>query len=292
MESKQKIETLQNEACTPFAIVAGKPVIEVPKDLYIPPQALEVFLETFEGPLDLLLYLIKRQNLDILNIPISEITRQYTDYIAMIDTLSFELAAEYLVMAAILAEIKSRILLPRVDEGDDDEADPRAELVRRLQEYERFKQAADNIDELPRMERDNFQTSVKAPEMQRQNPEPMVSMQELLLAFKGLVVRTQMYKHHSIDREVLSVRERMSNILEVIRIGNFCEFSTLFNLEEGRHGIVVSFLAVLELSKESLIDIVQSKPFAPIYVKPRAGVLEDNLCHQKIATQTDQGEAY
>ncbi len=291
VNNQQSREAGQEDTITPFAIVAGEPIIEMPKDLYIPPDALEVFLDAFEGPLDLLLYLIKRQNLNILNIPIAEITHQYTEYISMLETMSFELASEYLVMAAMLAEIKSRMLLPRVEDGDDDETDPRAELVRRLQEYERFKQATLEIDQLPRMERDTFQTSIKAPKIEAQHPDPTVSLQELLLAFKDVVIRTQMHKHHSIDREVLSVRERMSNILEVLRIGNFCEFSTLFSPEEGRHGVVVSFLAVLELSKESLIDIVQSKPFAPIHIKPRTEVLEDNVQHPVYAALLEPRES-
>lgn len=271
----------------PFAIVEGEPLTVLPKDLYIPPDALEVFLEAFEGPLDLLLYLIKKQNLDILDIPLAEITQQYMGYIAMMETLRLELAAEYLVMAAMLAEIKSRMLLPRVEEDAEDEEDPRAELIRRLQEYERFKTAAEDINELPRMGRDTFATCAEPPEINQDRPEPQVSLQELLLAFKDVVVRTEMHRHHNIDREVLSVRERMSNILDVIRIGDFCEFSTLFNPEEGRLGVVVTFLAMLELSKESLIDIVQSEPFAPIYLKTRTEVLEESVRHTHDPVQSE-----
>ncbi len=263
----------------PFAIVEGEPLTVLPKDLYIPPDALEVFLEAFEGPLDLLLYLIKRQNLDILDIPLAEITQQYMGYIAMMETLRFELAAEYLLMAAMLAEIKSRMLLPRIEVDEEDEDDPRAELIRRLQEYERFKTAAEDINELPRMGRDTFPTLAEPPELNQDRPEPEVSLQDLLLAFKDVVVRTEMHKHHNIDRETLSVRERMSNILDVIRIGDFCEFSTLFNPEEGRLGVVVTFLAMLELTKESLIDIVQAEPFAPIYLKTRTAVHEESVKH-------------
>ena len=271
----------------PFAIVEGEPLTVLPKDLYIPPDALEVFLEAFEGPLDLLLYLIKKQNLDILDIPLTEITQQYMGYIAMMETLRLELAAEYLVMAAMLAEIKSRMLLPRVEEDAEDEEDPRAELIRRLQEYERFKTAAEDINELPRMARDTFATSAEPPEINQDRPEPQVSLQELLLAFKDVVIRTEMYRHHNIDREVLSVRERMSNILDVIRIGDFCEFATLFNPEEGRLGVVVTFLAMLELSKESLIDIVQSEPFAPIYLKTRTEVHEESVRHAGNPVQSE-----
>lgn len=259
----------------PFAVVEGEPLTVLPKDLYIPPDALEVFLEAFEGPLDLLLYLIKRQNLDILDIPLAEITRQYMSYIALMETLRLELAAEYLVMAAMLAEIKSRMLLPRVEEDAEDEDDPRAELIRRLQEYERFKTAAMDLDELPRVGRDVFPADAEPPQMKSERPLPEVTLQELLLAFKDVVVRTEMYKHHNIDRETLTVRERMSSILQVIRVGDFCEFSTLFNPEEGRLGVVVTFLAMLELCKESMIDIVQNEPFAPIYLKTRTEVHDD-----------------
>ncbi len=282
IQSEDQLGISQTEDDAAFAIVDGEPLTVLPKDLYIPPDALKVILEAFEGPLDLLLYLIKRQNLDILNIPIAEITHQYTTYISMMETMSFELAAEYLVMAAMLAEIKSRLLLPRIEEAEEeDEEDPRAELIRRLQEYERFKKAAQEIDQIPRMERDIFPTRVELPDIEQVRPLPGVTLQELLLAFKDVVVRTQMHKHHNIDREVLSVRERMSNILDVIRIGNFCDFSTLFSPEEGRLGVVVSFLAVLELSKESLIDIVQSEPFAPIYLKSRSDVHEERVQHQE-----------
>lgn len=282
MQSEQQPEPKKTEAVQqemPFAIVEGEPLTILPKDLFIPPDALEVFLEAFEGPLDLLLYLIKRQNLDILDIPLAEITRQYMGYIAMMETLRLELAAEYLVMAAMLAEIKSRMLLPRVDEDEEDEDDPRAELLRRLQEYERFKQAALDIEEMPRMGRDNFSTSAEPPLMNQDRPEPDVSLEELLLAFRDVVIRTEMHKSHNIDRETLSVRERMSNVLSVIRIGDFCEFSTLFNPEEGKLGVVVTFLAILELCKESLIEIVQSDTFAPIYLKTRQEIHEDSVRH-------------
>lgn len=251
----------------PFALVQGEPMTVIPKDLYIPPDALEVILEAFEGPLDLLLYLIKRQNLDILDIPIADITRQYMSYISMMHVLRLDLAAEYLVMAAMLAEIKSRMLLPRPVEVED-ENDPRAELVRRLQEYERYKQAAEDLDALPRLERDVFQASGEPPLLEQKKPLPDISLQELLIAFKDVLKRAEMFSHHHINRELLSVRERMSNVLSALMQGEFVEFRTLFKVEEGRLGVVVTFLAVLELIKESLIDIVQSEPFAPIYLKP------------------------
>jgi segregation and condensation protein A len=250
----------------PFALVQGEPMTVVPKDLYIPPDALEVILEAFEGPLDLLLYLIKRQNLDILDIPIANITRQYMDYIDMMQVLKLELAAEYLVMAAMLAEIKSRMLLPRPQEGKEED-DPRAELVRRLQEYERYKQAAEAIDELPRLERDVFQTNAEPPLIEQKKVLPDMTLQELLYAFRDVLRRAEMFSHHHIQREPLSVRERMSIILSSLKPDAFIAFATLFKVEEGRMGVVVTFLAVLELIKESVIDVVQSEPFAPIYIK-------------------------
>ncbi|MBA3582230.1 MAG: segregation/condensation protein A [Gammaproteobacteria bacterium] len=251
----------------PFALVQGEPLTVMPKDLYIPPDALEVILDAFEGPLDLLLYLIKRQNLDILNIPIAEITRQYMHYIDMMEILKLELAAEYLVMAAMLAEIKSRMLLPRLNDVEDED-DPRAELIRRLQEYERYKQAAESIDALPRMEREIFQAQAEPPESTHQQPQPDVSLKELLLAFRDVLHRADILSSHQINREVLSVRERMTRVLEAMQADRYVEFHSLFTLQEGRMGVVVTFLAILELIKESLIDFVQAAPYAPIYLKP------------------------
>ena len=258
-----------------IALVRGEPFTQLPLDLYIPPDALEVILEAFEGPLDLLLYLIKRQNLDILNIPISDITAQYMKYIGLMETMRFELAAEYLVMAAMLAEIKSRMLLPRVDEDSDDEEDPRAELIRRLQEYERIKKGAVSLDEMPRMEREHQQLRVVPPKIEKDVPLPDVSMDDLMAALRDVADRAERMGHHSISRETLSVRARMSDILSVLTIGEFCEFSTLFRHEEGRLGVVVTFLAILELCKDAAIDIVQSEPFAPIYLKPRSVSVEN-----------------
>ncbi|HEX7027491.1 MAG TPA: ScpA family protein [Gammaproteobacteria bacterium] len=250
----------------PFALVQGEPLTMVPKDLYIPPDALEVILEAFAGPLDLLLYLIKRQNLDILDIPIADITRQYMDYINMMEILKLELAAEYLVMAAMLAEIKSRMLLPRPT-SDTDEDDPRAELVRRLQEYERFRQAAEDIDSLPRMERDLHQASAEPPLIEQEKPLPDLKLQELLLAFRDVLRRAEMFSHHHIQREPLSVRERMSIVLSSLKPNVFVPFTSFFKVEEGRMGVVVTFLAILELIKEGMLDVVQSEPFAPIHIK-------------------------
>jgi segregation and condensation protein A len=262
----------------PFAYVQGEAVTTLPKDLYIPPDALEVFLEAFEGPLDLLLYLIRRQNLDVLDVPIAEITRQYMEYIDLMQDLRLELAAEYLVMAAMLAEIKSRMLLPRPVEVEDED-DPRAELIRRLQEYERYKQAAEDIDHLPRVGRDLFPVSVEAPEKQVVRKPPEISLQELLLAAKEAITRADMFSHHHVQMEPLSVRERMSRVLDSIGEIEFTAFSSLFTPEEGRMGVVVSLLAVLELIKESLIELVQSEPFAPIYIKAAGSpaVLEDEI---------------
>jgi segregation and condensation protein A len=262
----------------PFAYVQGEAVTTLPKDLYIPPDALEVFLEAFEGPLDLLLYLIRRQNLDVLDIPIAEITRQYMEYIDLMQDLRLELAAEYLVMAAMLAEIKSRMLLPRPVEAEDEE-DPRAELVRRLQEYERYKQAAEDIDQLPREGRDIFPVTVEAPEKQVVQRPPEVSLQELLVAAKQAMTRAEMFSHHHVQMEPLSVRERMSLVLDKIAGDEFTPFIALFRMEEGRMGVVVSLLAVLELIKESLIELVQSEPFAPIYIKAAGSTatLEDDV---------------
>ena len=256
----------------PFAVVAGEPVTELPRDLYIPPHALEVFLEAFEGPLDLLLYLIRRQNLDILNIPIAEISRQYTHYIELMHEMQFELAGEYLVMAATLAEIKSRMLLPRsTSDDEDEEEDPRAELVRRLQEYERFKQAAADIDALERLERDVSQASADAPERKVVTKLPDITLKELLLAFKDAMTRSDMFAHHHIQREPLSVRERMTEVLTRLQSERFVEFSRLFDPAEGRIGVAVTFLAILELLKESLISVVQGEEFGPIHIAAAQG---------------------
>lgn len=252
----------------PFAVVEGAPLTRLPRDLYIPPDALEIFLEAFEGPLDLLLYLIKRQNLDILNIPIAEITRQYLHYIDLMKELRLELAAEYLVMAAMLAEIKSRMLLPR-PASEPEEDDPRAELIRRLQEYERYKQAAEALNGLPMLGRDVFPVRVEAPYATVPRVFPQVQLRELLAALADVMARAEMYARHQVMREPLSVRERMSLVLERCTRGRRVEFSTLFSPEEGRSGVVVTLLAVLELVKDALLDLVQSRPFGPIHVEGR-----------------------
>jgi len=251
----------------PFALVQGLPVTEVPHDLYIPPDALEVILDAFEGPLDLLLYLIRRQNLDILDIPITEITRQYIEYIEMLQDMQFELAAEYLVMAAILAEIKSRMLLPRTRLDDGEESDPRAELVRRLQEYERFKQAAEDLDGLPMEGRDFVTAEAFVEDKTVVREPPQVELREILAALKDVMGRAELFSRHQISTEPLSVRERMSRILSALRDNPYIEFHRLFDPEEGRMGVVVSFLALMELTRERLVDMIQNEPFGQIYVK-------------------------
>jgi segregation and condensation protein A len=253
----------------PLALVDGKPYQELPDDLYIPPDALEVILDAFEGPLDLLLYLIKHQNIDILNIPILRITEQYIEYINMMQNLRMELAAEYLVMAAMLAEIKSKMLLPRHAELDEEEGDPRSELIRRLQEYERYKKAADDIDDLPRLYRDNFTVMAEIVENKVSKPLPDIELQAVLLAFKDVLKRAEKFSHHHIQREPLSVRERMSRILGLLNEAGseFTAFHKFFTPEEGKSGAVVSLLAILELCKEGLLQIVQGEAFSEVWIK-------------------------
>ena len=252
----------------PLALVRGQPLVEMPQDLYIPPDALEVILEAFEGPLDLLLYLIRRQNLDVLDIPIAEITRQYMEYIDLMREMRLELAAEYLVMAAILAEIKSRLLLPRPP-GDDagGETDPRAELVRRLQEYERYKRAAEDLDALPRIERDTNVAHADAGARNVVRLPPAVELRELLLALKDVLRRAELNGAVAMQRDALSIRERMSDLLKLVEDGAFHAFEEVFRPEQGRLGIVVSFIAMLELLKEAMLEVIQDAPLAPIYLK-------------------------
>jgi len=255
------------QAEMPFAFVAGQAITDLPKDLYIPPDALEVFLEAFEGPLDLLLYLIRRQNIDILDINIAEITEQYISYVELMEAAQFELAAEYLVMAAMLAEIKSRFLLPRMEEDEEDEEDPRAQLIRRLQEYERYRDAAEKIDELPRLHRDFHIASADIPVLDKEVPLPEIDLQEILMAFADVLRRSDLKESHHIQRQALSTREKMSQILLRISDKQFTPLSSLILKDEGKLGIVVTFLAVMELIKESLVELVQSEPFAPIHIK-------------------------
>ena len=259
------------QAEMPFAVINGEPLTQMPQDLYIPPDALLVFLEAFEGPLDLLLYLIRRQNLDILNIPLAEITAQYMEYVELMKAFNLELAAEYLVMAAMLAEIKSRMLLPRVVNAEGEvEDDPRAELIRRLQEYERYKQAAEDVDSLPRVGRDVFPGWAEPPPLELVKPQPQVDLKELLLALRDVFDRAKLVVHHQIQKEKLTVRERMSEVLSRLAVETFTDFVTLFRAEEGPAGVVVTFLAILELVKEKLAELVQTEPYGPIHVRAKA----------------------
>jgi segregation and condensation protein A len=252
-----------------FALVNGEAVTELPKDLYIPPEALEVFLDAFEGPLDLLLYLIRRQNIDILEINVAQITKQYVAYIELMDAVQFEMAAEYLVMAAMLAEIKSRMLLPRSVDLEEEEDDPRAQLIRRLQEYERFKTAAEDIDLLPRIGRDLHTASAEPPDTEKRRLEPDVDMREILMALGEVLARADMFDSHQVQKETLSTRERMSDVLEQLKGRSFLPFVSLFRTSEGRLGVVVTFLAIMELIKESLVEIVQTEMFGAIHVKAK-----------------------
>ncbi|MBS0358317.1 MAG: segregation/condensation protein A [Proteobacteria bacterium] len=251
----------------PLAIVEGKPFITMPDDLYIPPDALEVILETFEGPLDLLLYLIKKQNLDILNIPIALITRQYMEYVDIMKELKLELAAEYLVMAAMLAEIKSRLLLPQVKNEEGEEVDPRAELIRRLQEYERYKKAAEDLEQLPQQGRDVFLAIAETPPLDVPRVLPPVELKELLHAFKQVLIRAELNASHHVQKEVLSIRERMTQVLTKLQHSGYIGFVHLFPQTEGRMGVVVTFIAILELMKQSLIEIIQTESFGSIHIK-------------------------
>ncbi len=275
----------------PLALVLGQPLLQMPQDLYIPPDALEVILEAFEGPLDLLLYLIRRQNLDILDIPVAEITRQYVEYISVMQELRFELAAEYLLMAAILAEIKSRLLLPRPPSAEGEEEDPRADLVRRLQEYERYKKAAEDIDALPRVERDTVPVHAFVPELKIEREPPAVDMRELLAALVDVLKRAELFTRHAIRREALSVRQRMGQVLDLIADGQFHDFRSLFQPEEGRLGVVVTFLSILELAKERLVEIVQEAQLAPIYLRSLATDAPAHADEEARVDEPDGGEA-
>ncbi len=272
----------------PFAIVKGESVSAVPKDLYIPPDALEVILEIFEGPLDLLLYLIRRQNIDIKDIPLAEITTQYMAYVEIMKEFQLDIAAEYLVMSAMLAEIKSRVLLPRLPSADEDEGDPRADLIRRLQEYEQFKVAAENIDDLSRSERDTYQSKVEAPQFDVVVRETHVDLKELMIALTDVLNRAEMFTSHLIQKDVLSIRERMTRILDRLKGDTFTDFISLFDVEEGKMGVVVTFMGMMELIKESLIEIVQQEPYGPIHIRIASASNENN--DQHVTNTTDPTE--
>jgi segregation and condensation protein A len=255
------------EAQAAYAMVLGEPLIDLPQDLYIPPNALKVFLESFSGPLDLLLYLIKKQNLNILDIPIARITTQYVEYIDLMQEFELELAAEYLLMAATLAEIKSRLLLPKPQETGNEEEDPRAELIRKLQEYEQYRKLAESIDALPRLERDISIALAETPPLTITRPLPEVKLDDLVSAFKEALERAKLFEHHHVRREIMSVRERMTQVLQQLQKEKFTAFSSLFKLEEGRIGVVITFVSLLELLKQSMIELVQTEPYGMIHVK-------------------------
>jgi segregation and condensation protein A len=283
-----KLEEARVANSDTIAVVQGEAVQELPTDLYIPPEALEVFLETFEGPLDLLLYLIRRQNLDILNIKVAAITAQYMSYIDVMQALQLELAGEYLLMAAMLAEIKSRMLLPRPESIEDEEGDPRAELIRRLQEYEQIKTASEDINEIPRLERDTYLAAASKPQLVRQHADPEVDMKEVMLALASVLRRAEMFTTHEVHLEKLSVRDRMGNVLAVVNgQDDFVSFNELFTAEEGRMGVVVTFLAVMELVREAMIEFVQAEPFAPIHVRAASGT----IAHAPVFNTNYGGEA-
>ena len=275
------------QAEMPFAVVEGEAYTRLPQDLYIPPQALEVFLEAFAGPLDLLLYLIRRQNMDILDIPIAQITEQYVEYIDLMTELQLDLVGEYLLMAAMLAEIKSRMLLPRSKEIDeDDEDDPRAELVRRLLEYERYKGATDQLDGMPRLERDIFPATIDPGKLEVVEQLPDATLNELLVAFRNVLSRAKFNAHHHIQAEQLSVRDRMTDVLARVSSTDFIEFTRLFNATEGRMGATVTLLALLELLKAGIIEVVQPESFSPIHVRATGSA------KQISAEQAEQADSY
>ncbi|OGT93770.1 MAG: hypothetical protein A2298_00180 [Gammaproteobacteria bacterium RIFOXYB2_FULL_38_6] len=265
-EQKNLIESAEQEKM--IAKISGQLFTDMPDDLFIPPDALRIFLEAFEGPLDLLLYLIRKQNIDILDIPIVEITKQYAQYVELMREMHLDLAAEYLVMAATLAEIKSRLLLPRHEEMGE-EGDPRAELVRRLQEYERFKKAAEDLNELPRVMRDIFLPQVEPPTMEIERPKAQVSLEQMLAALQDVLMRASFYSRHQVLGETLSIRERMTELLSVLKENEFSLFTGLFRVEEGKMGVVVTLMAILELTRQGMLEFLQEQPFAMIYVRKK-----------------------
>lgn len=255
----------------PLAFVHGEALVEKPEDLFIPPDALEVILETFEGPLDLLLYLIRKQKIDIIDLPILDITKQYMEYVELMQEVKLELAAEYMLMAAILAEIKSRLLLPKPPADEEDEIDPRTELIRRLKEYEIIKHASQELDTLPRMGRDRFAaTAVPAKNIAPEKIHPHVAIADIVLAFAEAMQRAEAFAHHQIEREQLSTRERMSQILQILKHDSFMTLTDLFTPEEGKAGCVVSFLAILELTKEGLLECMQSDALGVVNIRLKA----------------------
>ena len=247
-------------------IINGQEITDIPDDLFIPPDALRVILEQFEGPLDLLLYLIKKQNIDIIDIPILPITNQYVNYINMMQQMQFELASDYLVMASTLAEIKSKMLVPNNIE-DDDEEDPRADLIKRLMEYQKYKDLSEKIDLIPRLHRDTFVISGIMTNFNNTDERPKIELSQLESAFQEVLRRAEIFATHTIESEALSVRERMSNIIDAINNNGTIKFIDCFTFQEGRMGAIVTFLAILEMLKESLIDIIQNDDFSMIYLQ-------------------------
>lgn len=278
-QAADRLHEAQERDADIVAMVAGKVYRDAPADLYIPPDALEVFLDAFEGPMDLLLYLIRRQNIDILDIQVSEITDQYMHHLELMKVLRLELAGEYLVMAATLAQIKSRMLLETPDDEGEDEEDPRARLMRRLKDYELLKETAGRLDELPRLERDLHTAHAAKPDPVRHQAHPNVDLKEVLIALGEVLKRAELSQRHPIGREGLSVRQRMSDVLARIDSQTgLTPFTSLFDPNEGRGGVVVTFLALMELLRNALVDLVQSEPFAPIYVcAPQARPQADRL---------------
>lgn len=268
MDIKPDTHKETEDVNVPLAYVKGQPYLTIPKDLYLPPDALEVVLESFEGPLDLLLYLIKSQNFDILELPVAKITDQYIQYIDLMQELKLELAAEYMLMAATLAEIKSRLLLPTIDDGEIEEEDPRAELIRRLQEYERYKKASLKLDALPRIDRD-FYLSNKIPYtvIKKDEVYQNVDIEKLVVVFHQLMQQTKFLSPHDVKKEFLSVREKMTSIMNLLKEDKYLDFKEILNLKEGKSGLIVSFLAILELVKLMLIDCVQANYDSSIFIK-------------------------
>ncbi|MFC4699027.1 segregation and condensation protein A [Glaciecola siphonariae] len=259
-----------------LAFVHGEALIEKPEDLYIPPDALELILETFEGPLDLLLYLIRKQKFDIVELPVLQVTQQYMVYVETMSEVKLELAGEYLVMAAMLAEIKSRLLLPQIVNEDEEEEDPRAELIRRLKEYERIKVAAQALDSAPRLQRDIFVATADASDdVTPIKHMPQVKLQELAIAFSQAMQRAQAFEHHQISKETLSTRERMSAIMLRLSRAQFIGLDDLLDSEEGKAGVVVTFISILELVKEGLVALQQASPYSNIHVKLAADEIDD-----------------
>ena len=252
------------------AVVMGEVMNDWPQDLFIPPDALEVVLDSFEGPLDLLLYLIRKQNIDILNIPVADITRQYMSYVELMRAANLDLAAEYLVMAALLGEIKSRMLLPKPKEEFEDEEDPLAALVRRLQEYERFSDAANKLDDRPRLDRDIYSANALFDDPTTPDVKAQVSLQQLVKAYQGVIDRADANQHMQVSRETLSMRERMTSILQRLQERDYLRFEDLFTSVEGRLGVVVTFIALLELFRDDMLVVVQTEPLAPIHIKRAA----------------------